>query len=334
MRNAVVSAFLMALLTLSSFAQADGHSELEEANKTLTQMVETLTADRKRLSDRLRRAIAVSKSKNAELSSATEERDVLRNRLRRAIAVSKSKNGELSSATEERDVLRNRLRRAIAVSKSKNSAIEERDVLRNRLRRAIAVSKSKNSELSSATAERDVLRNRLRRAIANAKTTKADLQNQLAGGNSEQSDWAATMNSLLESSVGGVQGPRVTTGSDNSVRVQVGNSGLFTTGGVALSRSGASLLSQIARQLTRKDSTVTVIGHTDNVPVGENSRFGSNEVLSFARATSTLQYLSSQGVPVERLSAAGYGANYPIASNDTVDGRRQNRRVEIILRAP
>ena len=78
---------------------------------------------------------------------------------------------------------------------------------------------------------------------------------------------------------------------------------------------------------------MTVIGHSDNVPVGDGGRYSSNEALSFARATSTMEFLRSEGVPLERMSAAGYGDRYPVATNDTAEGRQQNRRVDIVLRS-
>ena len=279
MKRVAVSAFFMALLFVTGFAQADGHAALEEENAKLQEMIVTLSEDRKHLSARLRRAIAYSKANRGELESAVEERDTLRGRLRRAIAYSKANRGELESAVEERDTLRGRLRRA----------------------------------------------------IANAKATKGELESQLAA--TAPSDWASGMGASLQSSIGGLQGTKVITSADNTVKVQVGNNGLFQTGGTSLSGNGVSLLGQIAQQLAQQNAMVTVIGHSDNIPVGENSRFGSNEELSFARATSTMEFLLREGVPVERLSAAGYGAGDPIASNDTPEGRQQNRRVDIVLRA-
>ncbi|PIQ87934.1 MAG: hypothetical protein COV73_01520 [Candidatus Omnitrophica bacterium CG11_big_fil_rev_8_21_14_0_20_43_6] len=72
-------------------------------------------------------------------------------------------------------------------------------------------------------------------------------------------------------------------------------------------------------------------GHTDNVPISK-SGWKSNWELSTARALSVLHYLAGeQGVSPERLSAIGYGEYRPLASNETADGRKQNRRVEIVI---
>jgi outer membrane protein OmpA-like peptidoglycan-associated protein len=76
------------------------------------------------------------------------------------------------------------------------------------------------------------------------------------------------------------------------------------------------------------DSTVEVVGHTDNT--GSASY---NQDLSERRARSVAGILISDGVPARRIAAYGRGEDQPIASNYTPEGRQQNRRVEIIIRA-
>jgi chemotaxis protein MotB len=92
------------------------------------------------------------------------------------------------------------------------------------------------------------------------------------------------------------------------------------------------MLDDIGQELIARDNVkAQIIGHTDNVPIGSDSRFSSNNELSLTRATSALIYLTSIGVPAERLAASGVGDVDPIASNDTAEGRSANRRIEIIL---
>ncbi len=74
----------------------------------------------------------------------------------------------------------------------------------------------------------------------------------------------------------------------------------------------------------RADAKVEITGHTDSVG---NSEF--NQVLSERRAASVKAYLVERGVAAERISVNGYGESRPRASNDTIEGRRRNRRVEI-----
>jgi len=301
--------------------------------------LEVAEAGRSDVTDRLRRAVAFSKERGAKLEAAEAGRSDLRNRLRRAVAFSKERAAKLETAETGRDYLRDRLRTTIAASKEQGAQLETaeagRSDLRGRLRRAVAFSKERGAKLEAANAGRDELRGRLRRAIAYSKASRMDLEQQLANANTSgaSAEWASAVGSSLESSIGGLQGTEVITTSDNAVKIQVGNNGLFRTGGNALSDNGERLLSDIAPQILAQDAAITVVGHTDSIPVGAANRFGSNEALSFARALSTLQFLRGQGIPAQRLSASGFGADEPIASNDTEAGRQQNRRVDIVLRA-
>jgi hypothetical protein len=67
-------------------------------------------------------------------------------------------------------------------------------------------------------------------------------------------------------------------------------------------------------------------GYTDSRGSARN-----NQALSERRAGAVADFLTSQGVPADRITAVGKGASSPIASNATADGRSQNRRVEIVL---
>lgn len=75
-----------------------------------------------------------------------------------------------------------------------------------------------------------------------------------------------------------------------------------------------------------KDTNVRIYGHTDSTGAAEY-----NQTLSERRANGVSQFLASQGVVPSRLFASGYGERYPVASNDTEQGRQLNRRVEVEL---
>ena len=87
------------------------------------------------------------------------------------------------------------------------------------------------------------------------------------------------------------------------------------------------VLEKVAGTLKEYDKTVIeVAGHTDNV--GSDTY---NQALSERRAKSVAAYLSSQGVAGTRVVTVGAGEAHPVASNDTEEGRAQNRRVEITI---
>jgi chemotaxis protein MotB len=74
-----------------------------------------------------------------------------------------------------------------------------------------------------------------------------------------------------------------------------------------------------------------VDGHTDNVPLSGAGRYADNWELSSARATSVVKFLIANGVPANRLVAAGFGEYQPLDIGDTPDARNKNRRIELKL---
>ncbi len=107
---------------------------------------------------------------------------------------------------------------------------------------------------------------------------------------------------------------------------------LFDSGKAKIKPEAFSALDNVASVVTTKasDLNVGVEGHTDNEPI-RFSGWKTNWELSTARATSVLHYLIEKGVSPSKLSATGYGEFRPVASNDTVEGKRKNRRVEVVI---
>ena len=110
---------------------------------------------------------------------------------------------------------------------------------------------------------------------------------------------------------------------------------LFDTGKVEIGKRGKEVLLELADTLREnKDQNVVVEGHTDDVPIGLGliEKYPTNWELSAARAVGVVRFLQEKGwLEPKRLSASGYSYYKPVASNDTAEGRRQNRRIEIIL---
>jgi chemotaxis protein MotB len=112
---------------------------------------------------------------------------------------------------------------------------------------------------------------------------------------------------------------------------------LFDSGRETLKKDGKDILVKVAAiikadaQLLGRDYQVA--GDTDNKPL-QGGPFKDNWGLSLMRAREVLVFLidpKSGGLPVQHWSAAGFGANDPIATNDTDDGRQKNRRCELIV---
>jgi outer membrane protein OmpA-like peptidoglycan-associated protein len=123
-----------------------------------------------------------------------------------------------------------------------------------------------------------------------------------------------------------------TAGTDVEVMRQGDDLILSMPSGITFATDSSSIqpqfrptLDKVADVLDRYNQTyVDVYGHTDST--GSDAY---NQALSERRADSVASYLVSRGVESARLEALGYGETQPIASNDTVEGRAQNRRVEI-----
>ena len=76
---------------------------------------------------------------------------------------------------------------------------------------------------------------------------------------------------------------------------------------------------------------VTVVGHTDSIPVSGANPFGDNQGLSEARAATIARILVANGAPADRVRSEGRAATEPVAANATREGRALNRRVEILI---
>ena len=107
--------------------------------------------------------------------------------------------------------------------------------------------------------------------------------------------------------------------------------GFFNSGEATLLAEGRATLTRIAGVLNEKGFQVRVEGNTDDVPI-HTSQFKSNWELSTARATEVVQLLVEEhGFDPTLISAAGYSQYRPRASNSTEEGRKQNRRVDLVI---
>jgi len=113
--------------------------------------------------------------------------------------------------------------------------------------------------------------------------------------------------------------------------VELAENILFDSGQAALKSEGKEALKEVATVLSSiPNREFQIAGHTDNIPI-RSRKFPSNWELSTARAVTVTRFLSGNGVDPSRLSAAGYADTQPVAPNDDADGRRQNRRIDIVL---
>ena len=113
---------------------------------------------------------------------------------------------------------------------------------------------------------------------------------------------------------------------------------LFDSGSAEINSKGKELLRVLAKSLKdNQNQDIVIDGHTDNIALTAYlmKRFPSNWELSTARASAVAHFFQEEGgIEPRRLSARGYSFYRPVAPNDSEEGRRQNRRIEIVLGPP
>ena len=126
--------------------------------------------------------------------------------------------------------------------------------------------------------------------------------------------------------------------SENQLKVILVDKILFDSGSADINPRGRELLRVLAKSLKEnKNNHIVIEGHTDNVSLTAYlmKQFPSNWELSTARAAAVARFFQEEGdIDPLRLSARGYSFYRPVAPNNTAEGRRQNRRIEIILGSP
>lgn len=105
---------------------------------------------------------------------------------------------------------------------------------------------------------------------------------------------------------------------------------MFGGGRAEVSSKVLPLLDKVAAEINKVTGKVTVIGHSDNVPI-RTPKYPSNQALSEERAATVTEYLASKGVAKGRLEAIGKGDTEPLTGNKTPADRAKNRRVEIVV---
>lgn len=113
--------------------------------------------------------------------------------------------------------------------------------------------------------------------------------------------------------------------------ISLREAGFFASGSAVPKPDALPTLRKIAASIENMPYGIRVEGHTDNVPI-HTAEFDTNWELSAERATRIARILLAlQAVPPDRLSAAGFAEFHPVASNDTAEGRAQNRRVDVVI---
>jgi chemotaxis protein MotB len=122
-----------------------------------------------------------------------------------------------------------------------------------------------------------------------------------------------------------------------AIKYTVNSDLLFQSGGWQMNDRGKQIITNMASKLApTQQNPILVSGYTDNAPIGpalQREGITSNQILSQKRAENVMEFIISQGVKPDLISAKGFGEADPVATNDTAKGRAQNRRVELSVPA-
>lgn len=188
-------------------------------------------------------------------------------------------------------------------------------------RAALEAERQKAAELQSKVDELASSKSRLESAKAELEQKSVELEKKSA----EYEKMASALKRQIE------DGRIELTELRGKMTVKMKDKILFSSGSARIGKEGKEALGAVAEVLAGiEDKVVRVEGHTDDVPLGRGP-FATNWELSTARALAVVRLLQDSGVDPTRLAAAGYGEFQPIASNDTPEGRSENRRIEIVL---
>ncbi len=309
--------FLLSVFVLAQFLLSQEISGkdnvLNRLNNQLNELTELLALEKsgtQDLEDQIRNL-------SSNLSSSNEEQSRLQALLNSGSGVAEKaeeRAGKLSGVLDEERIISRRalsqvqlLNRQISALRKQIGALED----------ALNASESKDRESSTKIAD---LGKRLNVALAQ----------RVQELNRYRSDFFGRLREIL--------------GNRDDIRV-VGDrfvfqsEVLFPSGGSKLNPQGLGEMAKLAKALVELGSEIPdeidwvlrVDGHTDNIPLSGGGRYSDNWELSSARATSVVKYLILEGVPANRLVAAGFGEYHPLDGADTQAARDRNRRIELKL---
>jgi chemotaxis protein MotB len=187
-------------------------------------------------------------------------------------------------------------------------------------------------DLRQANVEMDGELVRLRRSEAALSAELATRESELAHREQELSRLSGTYTGLVEDlesevAAGQIQIEQLREG----LRLNLSQEILFSSGSARINAQGAAVLKTVALRLETLPDTIEVRGHTDNVPIVAGAAFRSNWELAAARAATVVELFEENRIDPARMAVLSFGEHAPIASNDTPEGRAQNRRIEIRL---
>jgi chemotaxis protein MotB len=309
--------FLLSVFVLAQFLlsrEISGRDEvLARLNSQINELTQLLALEQGNTQD-AQDSIA---NLQASLNAAESERSRLQQLLDRGAGADSQANARLSTVTGELDAERQISQRALSQVELLNQQISALRKQIAALEQALDVSEARDRESNTKIAD---LGRRLNVALAQ----------RVQELNRYRSDFFGRLREILSDRENiRIVGDRFVFQSE--VLFPSGSEVINDAGRVEMKKLADAII-ELQREIPPEINWVLrVDGHTDTVPVSGNRRWTDNWELSSARATSVVKFLIANGVPANRLVAAGFGEYQPLDTADTVEARAANRRIELKL---
>ena len=283
------------------------------ANKEVIEKLEITVLNNENKIKNDEKIISKQKKELAILNNNIKSLETLRDNLEKKISqLDKQLVNRNEDIIKEKEISIQARARATFMSQQLEILRNELNSLSQALDASDALSKEQKAQISD-------LGKRMNRALA---SKVQELQRY-------RSEFFARLRNILGSRPGvRVVGDRFVFQSE--VLFQSGSAELETEGQIQLQQLAETLL-EISKEIPKEINWILRIdGHTDNIPI-KTEKFPSNWELSTARAISVVKFIIKQGIPENRLVAAGFGEFQPLDNNQTILARSKNRRIELKL---
>ena len=284
-------------------------------------------------------------TENNELISANEQLTVSNTELRAGIDAQKKELEQMAADSADRAqaidelrknkrILENRIRESeIALDALKKGSERETSKLTMQLQGIqddLQTRESDLQKLSSEMSEKQSALLTMERELDRRNRRMAELERMI----SRQDSAVRALKNKVSAALVGLENNGLTvTMREGKVYVSLDEKLLFKSGSITVDPAGVNALKKLSKILEQNpDISITIEGHTDNVPLASNASMHDNWDLSVKRATSIVRILlNGTTIAPDRLTAAGRGEFVPVEKANTPTARQKNRRTEIIL---
>ena len=282
-----------------------------ELEQELEQEVQSVKATSAELEQELKQELQSVKATSAELEQELQRQLSLQEKLNAEMDLVSNEKGELQASLEDEQENQRRLQQQI--NRVMGDVGQKEAALADEKQQAARLS----TQLSQTLEERALLENRVEQLNQQRERDArhfAELEDRLK-------------NELNESRI------EISQFKNQMTVIKLTSEVLFNSGSAKIQPNGLKVLAVIAESLNAYPArAISIEGHTDNVRNGKHSSYASNWELSAARALAAVNFFQQDNqVDPQRLQVVGHGEFQPVSSNETVEGRQLNRRIEIRL---